>query len=81
MTIVTTSVSYDQREEAALADFLRALALGRPLPPAGRFQDKARQRSRRHGWAYFDRCSHNSRWHITDRGRDYLKLIEGERAG
>lgn len=80
MTIITIETRLEPRDEKALLDFLQALSLGRPLPTSSRTQDRARKRATRRGWAFFDHSpvTRSSRWRITDSGRDYLKLIEGE---
>ena len=80
MIVTTIEATFSARDEAALREFLSALALGKSLPMTSRTQQRVRARATRRGWSYFERgyLLRGSRWRITETGRDYLRLIEGE---
>lgn len=71
MAIIEVIVRIDDREERAMARFLRALAGGEALPLSwGRYDVKARQRCRR--WDFASYGGRSRGWEITEAGRRWL---------
>lgn len=76
MTISVTETHLDPRDTTALNGFLRAVLAQTALPYCDRRQDRARQRARRWGLAYFDKRSRT--WFPTDAGIEYVTALAGE---
>ena len=57
--------------------FLLAVFDGKPLPPASRNQDRARQSCKKKSWAFFDRKSGGG-WQISELGKAAIVALTEE---